>query len=67
MRPLCSQALSATRCQWSRLLFARDASSFDDPVSGQNRRNAFYAKLCRLLHNEVHALAARDALDEVGA
>ncbi len=64
LRPLCSQAASAIARQCSLLRAAWAASSRTTLRSVSKRGEGRDAELGGLLHHQVHALAARDALRE---
>ncbi len=46
-------------------LFCARGIKSDDAVLGQNRCDSFYAKFGRFLDHEIHALAARYALNQM--
>ena len=63
-RPLCSQAEATTLRQCARRFSARSASSFTSLRCDHSGRDRGDAELGRLLQDQVHLLAARDALQQ---
>ena len=63
-----SGLLTGTRCDFVPVIaafFGAFTGELDHAVFGEHGRNALDAEFGRLLHDEVHALATRDALHQV--